>query len=147
MKYHLIPGCKGPKGETMALAVDKNHPQGNLIIMALNPADKAQIFDVSFSITGTATGVVLINEMSGLAAYAPSNREPVTQIAVTSVDARSTWTLASNNPTKNAIRPFADSNMNLNVKGNGPYPDGTSVLIWNWGSGAANEVWTFMPAK
>jgi|GEM_PF-6233657 len=40
---------------------------------------------------------------------------------------------------------FLNTDQNLNVAGDGPYPAGTSILGWSWGGGAPNELWKFVP--
>ncbi|MBO9709593.1 MAG: hypothetical protein J7521_15420 [Caulobacter sp.] len=40
-----------------------------------------------------------------------------------------------------AVRPPADTNLNLNAFGNS-WAAGTAVGLWSWSGGKANEVWT-----
>ena len=40
-----------------------------------------------------------------------------------------------------ALRPQYDSDQNLNVRGDGPYPPGALVLTYTWSGGDPNEVW------
>lgn len=43
-----------------------------------------------------------------------------------------------------AIQNCANTSQNLNVAGSGPYPVGTPILVWDWGGGAPNELWTLV---
>ena len=45
-----------------------------------------------------------------------------------------------------AIQNCYNTDQNLNVAGDGPYPAGIPILTWDWGGGAPNELWTFVPA-
>jgi hypothetical protein len=45
-----------------------------------------------------------------------------------------------------AVQFGPDTDQNLNIPGDGPYPPGTSVVTWSWGGGAPNEIWRFIPA-
>ena len=48
------------------------------------------------------------------------------------------------NPNFFAIQNCWNTAKNLNVAGDGPYPAGTSIMVWDWGGGAPNELWTFI---
>jgi hypothetical protein len=40
-----------------------------------------------------------------------------------------------------AMRPFLNDDLNLNVRGDGPYPAGTEVILFHWDN-QANSKWT-----
>jgi hypothetical protein len=52
-----------------------------------------------------------------------------------------TWTIGGDFWNGFALRPLSNSDLNLNVLGNGPYNAGNAVSIWSWAGGAPNEVW------
>jgi hypothetical protein len=43
-----------------------------------------------------------------------------------------------------AVQNAYDTDQNLNVAGDGPYPVNTQILTWNWSGGAPNEIWKFV---
>jgi hypothetical protein len=150
MYYFITPTATGDAHQELALAVDKNHDTAGLIVMAKADGDLAQYW---LPIMAPNGGFMLLSGYSDRQgqprlAYAPKNGHQVQQIALSEDSMHSdsaTWTIGETGLTKCAIRPHRDSDMNLNVRGDGPYKDGNHVIIHGWGGGDANERWTFVP--
>ena len=62
---------------------------------------------------------------------------------LTALDAmnRGTWKFLGQD--YGALQLQANTDMNLNVSGDGQYPTGTEVLAFDWAGGHPNEVWNF----
>lgn len=43
-----------------------------------------------------------------------------------------------------AIQNYDDNGQNLNVAGDGPYPENTPIYAYGWSGGASNEIWKFV---
>lgn len=43
------------------------------------------------------------------------------------------------------LQSFANYKQNMNVLGDGPYPENTEILTYTWSGGAPNEIWKFIP--
>jgi hypothetical protein len=54
-----------------------------------------------------------------------------------------TWNLIPNGDFY-AVQNAYDTDQNLNVAGDGPYPADTPILTWDWSGGAPNEIWKFV---
>lgn len=97
--------------------------------------------------TGSPNGVALLNVATGNAAQASGDGDGsvVNQVSYPPLSGRSIWTLATQGFTnQSAIRPLADIGQNINIPGDGPYTPGQEVCTWDWGGGAANEIWAPM---
>ena len=125
----------------LALAVDPQTPQGGLVVRPRAPdSEDAILWELRPSGPGL---VALVNKLSGLAAAAPNDYAQVQQVPATSLDGSSTWSIVGD--MWQAIRPARNTDMNLNVAGNGPYALNNTVLAWDWDGGQPNEVWQLLP--
>lgn len=141
MYYRIQPTC-GRVNNTV-LSVDINNPNGELIISTIKEGDEGQLWQpIAYFQDGRYRGVALLNKKTGLAAVAPENEGCVTQCKVTELRGqRVGWNLIGN-----AIQLSSNTEMNMNVKGDGPYPPGTQVMVLEWDGGAPNETWNFLNA-
>ncbi|SFD99087.1 hypothetical protein SAMN05518672_10464 [Chitinophaga sp. CF118] len=141
MYYRIQPRC-GIENNTV-LSVNNNDLTGNLIINTFKEGDDSQLWQpIVYDLKGNYIGIVLLNKKTGLVAIAPENFAPVRQCKVSEMaDQRVTWNLAGT-----AIQLRNNTDMNLNVKGNGPYPPGTEVYVWDWSKGDPNETWNLLAA-
>jgi hypothetical protein len=139
MYYRIQPTC-GRVNNTV-LSVNNSNPNGQLIINTIKEGDDAQLWQpIAFFQDGRYRGVALVNKKTGLAAVAPHNDAGVMQCQVTELRGqRVGWNLIGN-----AIQLSSNTEMNLNVEGEGPYPPGTPVMVLEWDGGAPNETWNFI---
>ena len=123
------------------LSVDNNNLHGGLIINNLYDDPSQYWVPVAF-INGTSNnGLALLNVKTQLIIASPGSNQPVTQVSPNAISGLSaTW-----NASGAAIQLHADTNQNLNVSGNGPYPAGTPVVSWDWSGGEKNETWNWIP--
>lgn len=88
-------------------------------------------------------GVAIINEESKKALAVVPNTNTLTLVPASNLDRNSTWSIVSTGSGV-AIRPVADTDLNLNVRGNAPYEPGKEVIVYSWGGRHDNEVWTMV---
>jgi len=148
----LFSRIKGRDGQPMVLSIDTNNPdcrQGGpdgrcgAVIDRYRPGNAGQ----TWLRQKTGNGYLLTNKATGmLARVAPGNGNRVLLVGLTSMNIiSSVWTIGGNCLTNCALRPFRDSNQNLNVFGDGPYNVGNPVGTWGWDGGQINETWYMSP--
>jgi hypothetical protein len=139
---------KDRDGQPMVLSIDVNNsncrqggPDGlcGVVIARYVPGSASQ----TWLRQKTANGYLFTNKATAMIAHiAPGNGNRVLLIGLTSLNIiSSVWTIGGDIRTNCAIRPFSDSNQNLNVFGNGPYNAGSPVGTWGWSGGDVNETW------
>jgi len=149
MYYFVTPLASGHSGQELALAVDRYHDEGGLIV-ASKADDPAQWWSPILAPNG---GVILLSAYSQQQnrpriAYAPHDRGQILQTPLTMDSIHNdsaTWTIGGWGMTKVPIRPSRNDGLNMNVSGYGPYSDGNPVIVYDWCDGSDNEVWTFIP--
>lgn len=122
--------------------------------------DQTWLVSQGFSTDGTPLGAVIINKDKGTILHVPNNGNGnlVDLLpANTPLDPWSTWTFAGDrmvtgpwgNPLYGgndagyvAIRPLADSDLNLNVRGG---CGNAGICVWGWSGGDRNEIWRLIP--
>ncbi|WP_266167874.1 hypothetical protein [Dyella subtropica] len=129
-------------GNGNALAVDGNNPgPGSQLILAHpNPSDPKQQWCWVYAPGVQAS--VLFNPHSNLYAI-PQHIERGAPIVLTKPSATftSSNTFQVLGATSAAVRPPANTDLNMNALGNDWNP-GAKVGLWTWGHGEPNEVWT-----
>jgi hypothetical protein len=144
----LFSRIKDKDGQPMVLSIDVNNPdcrQGGpdgrcgVVIDRYRPGNAGQ----TWLRQKTANGYLFTNKATGmLARVAPGNGNRVLLVGLTSMNIiSSVWTIGGDSRTNCALRPFSDSNQNLNVFGDGPYNAGNPVGTWGWDGGQINETW------
>lgn len=149
--YAIRPKC----GSNLALSVDLNNPNGNLIVNTLpngTPGDEMLWQLITVVTPGTNYPPAAVNRKTGLAIYAGQGEAAVTQVPFDQVigssydPSRCTWNLpgvAQGN--YGAFQLSGDGSQNLNVLGDGPYGPGSQVGVWDWEGGGDNESWICTP--
>jgi hypothetical protein len=137
----------GTAGSNRVLGVDSN---GNLGLFASGvpgPDNVTWYLGQGFAPNGAPLGGYLRNKQSGgylRTIWKDGILAPSLGIGpLTSVDEWSTWSFGG--PTNSgfvAVRPFGDDHWNLNILGG---CGNTSVGLWGWSGGDANEIWNFAP--
>jgi len=129
-------------GNGNALAIDGNNPgDGSQLVLATpNKSDPKQQWCWVYAPEVQAS--VLYNPSSNFYAI-PQSIEKGAPIVLTQATAAFTSgnTFQVLGATSAAVRPPANTDLNLNALGNS-WPAGTKVGLWTWGHGQPNEVWT-----
>lgn len=89
---------------------------------------------------GYEQGFVLLNYQTSMVISAPNDDSAVKLTKLVDMN-RGVWRFLGVD--YGAIQLQANTNMNLNVEGDGPYNSGTRVLVWDWSGGDSNEIWNF----
>ena len=80
---------------------------------------------------------MLLNCLASMVISAPNDNAAV--VLTHHIDMnRGTWRFQGVD--HGALQLQANTDMNLNGAGDGPYPSGAAVLAWDWSSGAPNKV-------
>ena len=147
MPYVINPGCGGPNGETLALAVsdtgaivveDASEVTLNLLWTLVYDVPSGGFAMVSASSVDSGQPAVL-GLVDGGGGTSALTLTPY-QKALTP---ETTWNVAAGG-TLLAVRPMLSTSLNLNVSGTGPYPPGNPVIAYDgWGNGQPNEIWNF----
>ncbi len=134
---------------TQVLSVDKTNPECRLggkdkscsiIITDYKSGDPAQIWERYYQ----ATGMAFRNRLTGMLLTADGSSGATTLVSPSVVNGGSGWTLGGNCNSSCALRPWRNSDLNLNVLGSGPYKAGNAVGTWGWNGGSPNETWFFI---
>jgi hypothetical protein len=145
----IAPGCKGPSGETLALAATED---GQIVVQDASMPTSGLwwtlIYDVatqSFAMINALS--VELGKPSALALSGPVINSGEIQLTLSPIGAGlsnlMTWNVEAIS-TALAVRPTLSAALNLNVAGNGPYPPGSAVIAYYDGTGGQpNEIWTF----
>lgn len=147
INYIISPQCTAPDGSALCLSVQKQTNQ--LVVWNRLPGtDPSQLWAVSslFDANG-AEGLVLVNLLTDMAILSPSDWQAVTLMALSPqmIGQRCSWNIFSGSTNYGAVQLAQNNDMNLNVQGDGPYPNGTPVLAYGDYDGDANEIWIFTP--
>jgi len=149
----LFSRIRNRDGQPMVLSIDANNPdcrQGGpdgrcgAVIDRYRPGNAGQ----TWLRQKTGNGYLFTNKATGMLAHvAPGNGNRVLLVGLTSSAniISSVWSTGGDCRVACAIRPFHDSNQNLNVFGDGPYNVGNPVGTWGWSGGQINENWYMSP--
>lgn len=137
--YRISPQCTDSKSQQLYLTAQRTT---NTVVVAtsLSGDDRAQLWTPVVYISGSNHGFVLLNAETNQVISAPGDNEPV---ILTTLDDMKRGTWAFNGQGHGALQLQANTDMNLNVSGNGPYESNTKVSAWSWSRGQTNELWTF----
>lgn len=145
MIYYLVtPQCTDPNGNKLYLTAQQS--TSTVAVATLLPnADPSQLWTpVEFLLGGNDQGFVLVNRQTNKVIAAPNDSASVSLMGFGAVrSSRATWKYGGTGGGFGALQLQQNTDMNLNVPGNGPYPSGTGVFVWGWSGGDANEVWAF----
>lgn len=137
LSYLVASACTAPDGSALYLSVEKQ--TGQVVVWNQLPNNDSSQLWVPVDLPGIA-GTVLLNMQSGMVIAAPDENGPVKMVAPGTMNTQQClWNLLSNG----AVQLTRDNSQNLNVSGNGPYPNGTPILSWNWSGGESNEIWNY----
>jgi len=145
----IQPGC----GTSLALTV--TGPDSRVYVNTkASPPSAGQLWQlVPFSPHNQPLGFVLVNQLSGQAAYPPEAPEDDAYVWTEDrrkVTGASLWEVSPWGRGETRFRIFAvdDESRNLNVaKGRYGCSDGQAVIVFEWGSGQPNEIWTLTPVQ
>ncbi|WP_266158511.1 hypothetical protein [Dyella silvatica] len=129
-------------GNGNALAIDGNNPGigSQLILAKSNPSDQKQQWFWVYAPDLQAS--VLFNPSSNLYATAQTIKSGAPIIltqATADLTKNNTFQVLGANAS--AVRPLANTDLNMNALGNDWGP-GTKVGLWSWDKGRPNELWT-----
>jgi len=144
--YMIVPGAKGPKGETLALnAAD----DGSIVVGNAEFATAGMWWSLIYDFNTENFAMVNVGSLeSGTpAVLALEPDDPPEELRLRPLSGGlfegNTWDVAPGGPAL-AVRSSVSTSFNLNVMGNGPYPIGNPVITYDgWNGGQPNEVWTF----
>lgn len=141
MLYYKIT----PKCNTELLLTLNLDPDNSAVLLKDLEQDKGrQLWTPVEIINGTEDkGYALLNKYANKVISARGEHQTLTQISLSEAfeSKVATWRFL---PVKEGFGGFqlpANTTMNLNVFGNGPYLSGNPVGIHDWGRGADNELW------
>jgi hypothetical protein len=138
--YRISPETSDPNGKPLFLTAQQS--TRTVAVATLLPNnDPSQLWTPVEYIWGTDQGFVLLNYQTNMVISAPNDNAAVALTNHIDMN-RGTWKFQGVN--YGALQLQANTDMNLNVAGDGPYPSGTAVLAWDWSDGAPNEVWNFL---
>ena len=136
--YYRIKSYTGD----LYLSLNNNDTSSGLIVNSKQNDDSQLWQGIAIIATnGAFRGIALVNKKTPKAIHSPKNDGALTLIDVTPDMQRATWNVGGV-----AIQLRDNTDMNLNVAGNGPYQPGNPVLAYNWSEGKPNEKWTWVEA-
>jgi hypothetical protein len=144
----LTPGCTGPNGETLALAVAED---GSIVVQDASEITESLVWSLIYDIPSGNFAMVNADSVAGGSPAVlglQSEGGATTPLTLTTLDsgglaAAILWDVAAGG-TALAVRSGVSTSLNLNVAGTGPYPPGSAVIAYDgWGGGQPNEIWTF----
>jgi hypothetical protein len=128
-------------GEGLALSIDKNNPYPGSQLLLQNSRSDDPDQQWSWVFIPATQACVMFNPGRNLFA-APTSMDRGAPVVLFKPDMpmtdATTWQVTHES---GAIRPPADTDLNLNALGDS-WPIGTKVGIWSWGGGDPNETWT-----
>ena len=137
--YKISPQCVDPNGRPLYLTAQQSTLTVAVATLLPNN-DSSQLWTPVEYISGNDQGFVLLNRQTNMVISAPDNDAPVKLTALDAMN-RGTWKFLGQD--YGALQLQANTDMNLNVSGDGQYPTGTEVLAFDWAGGHPNEVWNF----
>jgi hypothetical protein len=138
-----------PKAGAAASLVLSNEPGGIALaeIVHFGSAARMQWQPVAAYSNGRHEGILLVNRATGTILSSNGNDKQVTLVNNPGSGRNAIWRPQDgiHYEAYNAIQVAANSNLNLNVQGKGPYKAGSRVIVYGWSGGDPNEVWNFIP--
>jgi hypothetical protein len=132
------------------LSIDPDAPAGNLVVMPKAVGDQMQLWQAIMLFGSNAPlGIALVNSQSGLAASAPAENSPVSQVAIANADTASFWDFKPGTyrgQSFTVIRLLNRTTQNLTGASNGTVKATASVQGWSGGPPAFTQTWVFVPA-
>jgi hypothetical protein len=128
------------------LAINKNNPIPGSQLIVSSPHSNDPDQQWTFVFLQQVGASVLFNPGRNFFA-APTGLSKGAAVVLYKMPAGTSWSFSGNNTwniSGRAIRPQANTDLNLNVLGNS-WPPGTAVGIYTWDGGAPNEVWDVIP--
>jgi len=117
--HTVAPECKYGNS-SLALSLMKDDPS-KIIVAYPNASDALQLWTPIYVVLpNQPPGIAFVNKSNGHCLRNPYDAANVTTSLFALLDQHSLWTIGGTE----AVRPNYNSNMNLNVRGNGPYAPG-----------------------
>lgn len=136
--FTISPNVREPSlNLPLCLTANKSTPELTVTIGNLSNPAPNQLWTFvpatgGFWIQNPATGLIIASTGAAVAILIkPSSIPDQPNVVWKYAGSKTSWTwqLVSN------------TDLNLNVRGNGPYTSGTPVLTWTWSRGLPNETW------
>ena len=129
-------------GTGLALAVDQNNQGlgGQLILASLDAHSRFQQWSWLYMPSQQAS-LLYCPHLDLIAAPTSINKGSGIVLQAMSVSPSDSNTFQITSGNGGAIRPPADTDLNMNALGDS-WSAGTKVALWSWSGGKANEVWT-----
>ncbi|MEP7286446.1 MAG: hypothetical protein ABI947_11820 [Chloroflexota bacterium] len=147
MNYYVLPKCKDPNNQELCLTLRVSGPKPFIYSVVVATKDLEREFQtwtpIEWLDRGKDQGFILLNPETNMVIVAPDDDQAVKVNPLASLAAidRVFWKFVGSE--YGAIQLQANTKMNLNVKGSGPYPSGTLVLAYSWKKKQSNAMWTF----
>lgn len=141
MYYLLQSGATDVNGNALYLSVNLNNTGGPLMVDNLRPGNQASqawapVLYVNDSSGNSVQGTGVQSQLTGLFVSCDGNKgDQIGQVAQSGV-AATLWNICNQ-----ALQFAPNTDLNLNISGNGPYSNTSTVISWDWSKGAANESW------
>ena len=129
-------------GTGLALSIDKNNPEpgSQLLLEQARADDPDQQWTWVFMPSTQAAALYNVGRNLFAAPRSVDEGAPIVLWKPDMpINGGTTWQVLQAD--KAAVRPPANTDLNLNALGNS-WPIGTKVALWGWSGGDANEVWT-----
>jgi hypothetical protein len=143
-KFRVVSRC----GSSYYLYVSQGQVLcGPWAVQGAADAEDASIWTIEPAVTGDGWlmgGMSIVNVSTGKAIRAAGYDNPVTLIDPSKQDDYAVWNFGIGDGTNPfvAVRPIADINQNLNIRGG---CNGATVITAGWGHGDPNETWQLVP--
>lgn len=112
---------------------------GNNVMIVSSSDDSTLWCPIAFIGDNTPIGqFILLNKATGKYLGSGGENQPAT--LVDSPGDAAFWNWVNDHSSTGPLQFAANTDMNLNVSGNGPYPAGTPILIWNGWNSDPNEL-------
>lgn len=145
--YKIIPYCN------MNLVLTLNLQEKNAAVLLEESADnrERQLWTpIEVISKGNDKGFALVSKHKNekgeaLVLAAQGDREALKSISSSAIltETRAAWKFCSIDSELGGLQLQANTNMNLNVFGDGPYKSGNQVGIHDWKDKSPNELWQF----
>lgn len=148
--YRIRPHCSDLNNIPLYLTLSAEQGKHVTVERLISDGkDSSQLWSpVEYISNGNEQCFVLLNRKNQQVIEAPNERAAVSLTSPDKIGGRrATWRFLNSSDSDSrgfgAIQLQQNDSMNLNVPGDGPYKPGSEVVVWDWGGGHQNEVWTF----
>jgi hypothetical protein len=149
LAYTITPGCKGPSGETLALAATQS---GQIAVQDASKPTSGLWWSLIYD-NGTRNFAMvnMLSVESGKPAALALAGAAITagEVALTlkpvseGLGQLNTWSVEPGG-TALTVRPALSAALSLGVAGDGPWAPGSAVIAYyGSGAGVSNQIWTF----